>query len=148
FDLLYLHGHGVLHLTVEQRKDLLKDLIRDLEYCVYSDHFRGMGVALYEKALAEGIEGVVAKQARSAYHPGIRSPEWLKIKKENTREARICGYTDSTAAGRKFGSLILGDQTGKGLEYLGNCGTGFTGKESETLYDMLQPLRLEKSPFL
>ena len=40
----------------------------------------GAGKAFFAAALAQGLEGVVAKHQASAYRPGQRSATWRKIK--------------------------------------------------------------------
>lgn len=35
------------------------------------------------------IEGVVAKRKASTYQPGVRSPDWLKIKRAGWQEGRV-----------------------------------------------------------
>ena len=39
------------------------------------------GEWLYRQALALQLEGIVAKRLDSQYFPGIRTPDWLKIKR-------------------------------------------------------------------
>src|SRR5262249_26934321 len=41
---------------------------------------RGEGRALYQEALAQGWEGLIAKHAASLYKSGKRTPDWRKIK--------------------------------------------------------------------
>ena len=40
----------------------------------------GAGMALYEAAIAQGHEGVMAKHLASTYRPGRRSAAWRNIK--------------------------------------------------------------------
>lgn len=35
------------------------------------------------------IEGVMAKRRHSPYQPGVRSPDWVKIKRAGWREGRL-----------------------------------------------------------
>ena len=39
------------------------------------------GEWLYQQALALRLEGIVGKRLDSLYFPGVRSPDWLKIKR-------------------------------------------------------------------
>jgi bifunctional non-homologous end joining protein LigD len=45
---------------------------------------------VFKAMLAAGlkIEGVVAKRKASAYQPGVRSPDWMKIKRPGWQEGR------------------------------------------------------------
>ncbi|WP_081211984.1 DNA ligase D [Salegentibacter sediminis] len=145
FDMLYLNDHSMLELPLLERKSLLPEVLEDLETVVYCDHIQGMGSAFYKKAIDAGLEGVIAKKADSTYSPGYRSESWLKIKAVQTREAIICGYTDSD--GSVFGSLILGTFKNGELSYIGNCGTGFSNEEQKNLLKKFKKHEIKKSPF-
>ncbi len=151
FDMLYLNGHRMLELPLVQRKSLLPELLAEfqglsgpVQYC---DHVIGAGKELYTQAMDDKMEGVIAKKADSLYHPGYRSEQWLKIKAVAGEEVIICGYTDSAAGGRPFGSLILGMYQDDNLHYIGNCGSGFTDREQQKLLHTLRPLASAVSPF-
>ncbi|WP_372919482.1 DNA ligase D [Salegentibacter sp.] len=145
FDMLYLNGHSMLDLPLLERKSLLPEVLEDLEAVVYCDHIQGMGNAFYKKAIDSGLEGVIAKKADSTYSPGYRSESWLKIKAVQTREAIICGYTDSEGA--VFGSLILGTFRDGELSYIGNCGSGFSNEEQKELLEKFKKYEAKASPF-
>jgi bifunctional non-homologous end joining protein LigD len=91
---------------------------------------------------------VIAKKLGSRYEPGRRSRNWLKIKTHGRQEFIIAGYT--RGKGRRsgsLGSLVLAVNRGQGLEYVGNCGTGFTEREIGELVARLRPLIRKTSPF-
>lgn len=146
FDLLYLNGHNIMHLPLRERKSLIPDVIEDIPKVFYCEHIESMGKAFFEKAVASGMEGVIAKLGDSQYIPGSRTDKWLKIKSFESQEALICGFTDSESAG-PFGSLILGMNRGEEIVYIGNCGTGFTTQSRKELYDKFQDLIISESPF-
>src|SRR5204862_7080270 len=93
-------------------------------------------------------EGIVAKRADSRHAVGRRTREWLKLKTTGRQEFLIAGYTKGQGRrSRSFGSLVLAVRRGDELEWVGNCGTGFTEKEIDLLLAKLEPLRRETSPF-
>ncbi|TBW30301.1 DNA ligase D [Gramella sp. KN1008] len=145
FDMLYLNGHSMLELPLLERKSLIPEVLEETVLSVYCDHVEGMGTAFYEKAVEAGMEGVIAKKADSVYTPGYRSEKWLKIKAHESQEALICGYTDSESSA--FGSLILGIYDNGNLNYVGNCGTGFSASEKRALLKKMEKFKLGKSPF-
>lgn len=145
FDMLFLNGHSMLDLPLTERKSLIPEVLENTEIAVYCDHMEGMGIAFYNKAVESGMEGVIAKKADSTYTPGYRSDKWLKIKANQSQEALICGYTDSE--GSVFGSLILGVYREAKLQYVGNCGTGFSNEQQEQLLEKMKALETGKSPF-
>src|SRR3982074_1052812 len=51
------------------------------------------GKAAYREAKRLGWEGIIAKDERSPYQPGIRSPFWRKVKVRKESEVVIGGDT-------------------------------------------------------
>jgi bifunctional non-homologous end joining protein LigD len=148
FDVLEVDGEPLVDLPlVERRKRLERLLDRRNKTVRLSDGFDD-GTALYHAAQQQGLEGIVAKRLDSRYVPGRRTRDWLKLKTHGRQELVVAGYTKGT--GRRassFGSLVLGYYRGGELVYAGNVGTGFGGKEIETLLERLRPLRRETPSF-
>jgi len=147
FDMLYLNGHSMVDLPLLDRKSLIQEVVEGLHTARYCDHVEGMGAALFEKAIEEGMEGVMAKSGDSNYVPGARTEKWLKVKSVESEDALICGYTDSVGGGAAFGSLILGKRDGKGIRYIGNCGSGFGEADRTALLQRFAPYRTKENPF-
>ena len=147
FDILYLNGHETLELTLLERKSLIPEVLEGLEHVLYCDHIEDMGITFYNRAVDSGLEGVIAKKKESKYALGTRSPNWLKIKSVETEEAIICGYTESETGGALFGSLILGIYQDGILNYVGNCGSGFSNANQRELLKVFKNYKIEKSPF-
>ena len=93
------------------------------------------------------LEGMVAKHSQSAYRPGKRSRQWLKIKTQLTQEGVIAGFTAPKAGRKYFGSLVLGAYEGGDLIYLGHSGGGFGAANLKNIYERLQPLIQPECPF-
>jgi bifunctional non-homologous end joining protein LigD len=148
FDLLYLNGYDLMRVPLEQRKELLAQIVPGGAGLLrYSDHHVGGGVALFEVARDKGLEGIIGK-LRGGFYVQKRSREWLKIKITRRQECVICGYTDPRGAREHFGSIILGlyDKDGK-LVHVGQAGTGFTRSSQAALWEKLQKLTTEENPF-
>jgi bifunctional non-homologous end joining protein LigD len=106
------------------------------------------GRALIDAARDQGLEGIIAKRADSAYAPGRRTRDWLKIKLRHEDEFVVAGYTRGTGSrAATFGALVLAVYDKRELRYVGNVGTGFTDDEIERLLAALKPLRRPTSPF-
>ncbi len=79
FDLLYLDGRSLLGVPLDDRKRLLRRVVRNTQRVRYLAHIDSDGEDLYDAAEAHGVEGIIAKLRRSTYDPGKRSRAWLKI---------------------------------------------------------------------
>ncbi len=148
FDIMQLDGHDTTQLPLVERKELLKLLLSKYKFdnIYYSDHIEAKGIAFFEKAVKENLEGIIAKDANSPYRAGKRSGEWLKIKSIQSEEAIVIGYTEPKGTRNYFGSLLLGQYKGDTLEYIGNCGSGFNETALKELYAQFQKLEISKSP--
>lgn len=79
FDVLMIGDRDIRRLPLEQRKSILKDVLKGSERIRYLDHIGEEGERLYAMAVLIGLEGIVAKSLASKYHRGYDSG-WLKIK--------------------------------------------------------------------
>jgi bifunctional non-homologous end joining protein LigD len=148
FDLLYLDGYNLMGVELEQRKELLKQIVpAEKGFIRYSDHYPEHGEQLYAVAQDKGLEGIVAK-LRSSPYVQKRSRDWLKIKITRRQECVIAGYTDPRGSRENFGSIVLGlyDEQGK-FRHVGNAGSGFTEATHAALWKRLKELQTEKNPF-
>lgn len=148
FDLLHLEGHSCLDLPYHQRRQLLDKLALAGEHWQVPPSFSGDGTAVAEAAAEQRLEGVIAKRLDSPYRPGERSSAWVKVSHLLTTEVVIGGWRPGE--GRRsdtFGSLMLGLPGGKGLDYVGQVGTGFDEDALRVLAARLRRLERRTSPF-
>src|SRR2546423_4418948 len=82
FDLPYVDGFD-LRGAVERRKEALRKALAPSPRVHFVEHFDD-GIATYEAALKNGLEGVMAKRRDSRYEAGKRSANWVKVKKRPT----------------------------------------------------------------
>jgi bifunctional non-homologous end joining protein LigD len=147
FDLLAVDGRDLTDEPLLARKRRLKALLKKSSGAVrFSDHVLGRGKAFFREAVRQGLEGIVAKDARSTYEPGKRSRAWLKIKGERRQEAVIVGYTAPRGRRKHLGALVVALQESGGLRYAGHVGTGFSGATLARLRERLDPLVREEPP--
>jgi bifunctional non-homologous end joining protein LigD len=152
FDLLYLDGRSLLGLGYEDRRSELEALELAGASWQTPAYHRGEGAALLAASREQGLEGIIAKRLASAYRPGRRSRDWLKIKNVRSQEMVIGGWLPGK--GRRegeLGALAVGYHEGEGAErrlrYAGKVGTGFDAAALELLRNRLEPLRRDRSPF-
>ena len=148
FDVLEVEGKPLVDLPLAERRARLETLLDRRNTTVRLSEAFEDGKALFEAALKQRLEGVIAKRADSPYRQGKRTREWLKVKTHGRQEFVIAGYTKGQGrrSGR-VGSLVLGVWRGGELAYVGNCGTGFTDKDIDELLARLRPLEQKESPF-
>jgi bifunctional non-homologous end joining protein LigD len=89
FDVLAVDGRNVMALPLIGRKAMLQQLLAPLEGGLVIVGTLPAEAALFHQAV-EGakLEGFVAKRLASAYLPGVRTRDWLKIKREGWQEGR------------------------------------------------------------
>ncbi|MEV4760848.1 non-homologous end-joining DNA ligase [Micromonospora sp. NPDC049559] len=144
FDVLRLRGADLTRWTYRERRLTLDELElagpRWAVPPVFPD-----GRATYEAAGEHGLEGVVAKRLTSTYQPGVRSPDWVKVKLEVTADFVVGGWRPGA---RKIGGLLVGVPGPDGLlVYRGRVGGGIGAATERELLGLLEPLRAERSPF-
>jgi bifunctional non-homologous end joining protein LigD len=146
FDLLYVDGYDLRQVALEQRKQVLAQMIAPSELVRYSDHFP-QGLALFEVAKQKGLEGILAKK-RASHYKERRNREWLKIKVTQTVDCVVGGYTDPEGSRQYFGSIVLGlyDERGR-LIHVGQAGTGFNQAMLKEIWHVLKELETNRSPF-
>jgi bifunctional non-homologous end joining protein LigD len=73
FDLIELDDEDIRNAPIEQRKDLLADLLRRVErsHCgmTLNEHYEGDGATIYEHACRFGCEGIVSKPLALSLRP-------------------------------------------------------------------------------
>jgi bifunctional non-homologous end joining protein LigD len=146
FDLLHLDGSSLLDVPLEERKRLLRRVIRPHPMVRYAAHVVGEGDAFVRAAAERGLEGVVAKRRASRYEPGKRSGDWLKIKLRREQEMVVAGWLPGKGSAGELGSLIVAVNVDGRLRHAGQVGSGFSATMRRQLLDALKPLRREDSP--
>jgi hypothetical protein len=143
FDLLYLDGRSLVDVPLEQRKKLLELVLRPTSRVRYATHIDTEGVAFFEAAKAQQLEGIVAKQRRSRYEPGRRTPAWLKIKARPEQELVVGGWTPGEGNAKDLGAVVVGVYEDERLRFSGKVGSGFTGRTRAELRAALDALERE-----
>jgi bifunctional non-homologous end joining protein LigD len=146
FDLLHLDGTDLTATPLIDRKAALQRLLAGQDAIRYSDHFGEEGDVVLQHACRLSLEGIVSKLRDAPYRPG-RGRDWLKSKCSSRQEFVIAGYVPSTASRNAIGSLVMGVYQDGKLHHVGRVGTGYTARVAEDLYDQLERIRIDKSPF-
>lgn len=108
FDILYIDDKEIISLPLIERKEILNNTLIPCENLIISECISEKGNALFEFAVKNQLEGIVAKRKKSIYLPGVRSSDWLKIKYIQQENLVICGYiTEPNSDDIRY--LILGE---------------------------------------
>jgi bifunctional non-homologous end joining protein LigD len=146
FDLLYLDGYDLRRVSLEERKELLRQITDVSGHVRFSEHF-SQGKGLFDVAKQKGLEGILAKRRSSVYEER-RTGDWLKIKITQTVDCVIGGYTDPEGSRDYFGSVVLGLYDKKGdLIHVGQAGTGFDQAMLKEMWKVLKKRETKVSPF-
>ena len=149
FDIVFLNGRSQISESYFQRRKILTETAGDtlLAKQILTDERETVEKFLKE-AIAEGHEGLMAKQLESAYTPGTRGKRWLKIKPvleplDLVITAAEYGY------GRRHGWLsnyylaAREPETGQFTE-IGKTFKGLTDQEITDMTHQLKRLTLEE----
>jgi len=149
FDLLYLDDAWLTDAPWDARRSALEGLGLSGPHLAVPPAFRDTdGAAVLAAGRARQLEGVVAKRRGAPYRPGLRSPDWVKIKYSRTQEVVVAGWTDGRGAlGGSLGALLVGIPSPEGLAYAGKVGTGFDDAARRQILAALQPYEQAASPF-
>ena len=143
FDILWLDGRDVTRLPLDERRALLGKLpLRPPLRRVTSVD----DPEPWERACAEGWEGVIAKR-RTAPYEHRRSPHWLKMKCEASQELVVGGFTDPQGGRVGLGALLVGYYDGDDFVFAGKVGTGFDTRLLKELREQLDRLEMPTTPF-
>ena len=147
FDLLADGEEALLDRPYAERRERLDALAPTGHRWALTPWFPGGGADVLTASRENGLEGVVAKRLDSTYRPGVRAPEWIKVKNFRTQSVVVGGWRPGK--GRRaggVGSLLFGvhDDEGK-LVYAGHVGTGFSRQDLRDLEALFT--RRRTSPF-
>ena len=132
FDLIGAAGHDLRDRPLVERKALLQQLLPSVGPLRYGDHIPEQGEALLAQVVARGLEGVVAKKARSPYR-STRSRDWLKLKRDPEADFAVCGYTAPKGTRTGLGSLHLCVWHDERWRWAGKVGSGLDDKLLKSL---------------
>lgn len=146
FDILSSEGANIMHRSLEIRKDLLAQTTFENDHITIIDYLEEKGEAYFRAARKKGLEGIMAKRMGSTYQPGVRSKDWVKIKREVEFDLVVGGFTKGEGwRSPLFGALVVGAYKNSTLVYVGRIGSGFSTDEFAHILKDLHPIK--RSPF-
>ncbi|HEV2864105.1 MAG TPA: ATP-dependent DNA ligase [Pyrinomonadaceae bacterium] len=146
FELVYHDGEDLMRVPQAERRARLAKLFRPTDRVkmtetVVTDR-REVQEEFFRRAIAEGHEGLMAKDPEAPYTPGRRAENWLKIKPAfETLDVVVTGGI--WGSGRRKGllsSLIVSVRDRDRFRTVGKVGTGFSEETLRDLTARLEPL--------
>ncbi|HYE14276.1 MAG TPA: ATP-dependent DNA ligase [Pyrinomonadaceae bacterium] len=145
FEMVYHDGEDLMSLPQSERRARLAKLFRTTDRvkpteAVVTDSPVEQA-DFFRRAIAEGHEGLMAKDPDAPYTPGRRAENWMKIKPAfETLDVVVTGGI--WGSGRRRGllsSLIVSVRDRDGLKTVGKVGTGFSEETLKALTAQLEP---------
>jgi DNA ligase-1 len=145
FEMVYHDGEDLMRLPQSERRARLSKLFRPTERVQMTEAVVTDRPAeqqeFFRRALAEGHEGLVAKDPDAPYVPGRRGEAWLKLKPAfETLDVVVTGGI--WGSGRRRGllsSLIVAVRDREEFKTVGKVGTGFSEESLRELTAQLEP---------
>lgn len=162
FDLLYINGKNMISESYEKRRAAFGSLMKEgevlypAEETVFSD---GREIENYfDKCIAEGLEGILAKKLDGEYQAGARGWSWIKLKRsyqsklDDTIDCIVMGFNRGQGKRTAFGigAFLIGIYNEKSdkFETIAKVGTGLTDDEWKELGKRGLKLQSKEKPAL
>ena len=160
FDVMYLDGKSLISKTYEERRAVLKDVVKDNDLLVVDDYWETddpkMIRQMHERLLGEGLEGVIVKKLGSEYVPGRTGWRWVKMKEAEGSHAKLADTIDCVVMGyyrgrgkrARFGigAFLVGIRGKDGYLTVTKVGTGLTDELFRDLKMKLDRLVTREKP--
>lgn len=133
YDILYYDGKDLTDKPLKERKQILSKSVTEGNNLSISRWIEKNGIAFFELAKKENLEGIVAKKKDGLYYIGRRTIEWIKIKVMQDEDLFVLGFKPERN-GIKY--LILGYFNDKGeLKCRGKVSLGISKAEQKIITD-------------
>ncbi|AZO47761.1 MAG: ATP-dependent DNA ligase [Mesorhizobium sp.] len=132
FDLLHLNGHDLRDIALEDRREILAEMIPSGGRIQFSQALPGDAKSIFHLIEQAGLEGMVSKRKDSKYRSG-NSTAWLKAKCYTIDEYELLGV--EREAGKPAFALMAERGTGR---YVGSAFITLNREMRERLWQRVQ----------
>ncbi len=160
FDVLYINGENMIPIPYKERRKSFSVLMREgavlypAEEKIFSE---GKEIEnFFDKCIADGLEGILAKKLDGAYQAGARGWNWIKLKRsyqsklDDTIDCVVMGYYYGRGKRTSFGigAFLIGiyDDSQDKFLTIAKVGTGLTDEEWRELAKRGQKLKAKEKP--
>jgi DNA ligase 1 len=167
FELLYLNGENLISTEFRTRRKKLMSIIDHnndahnntviVSAEKLTDDAHEMEI-LFDTAISDGLEGIVAKKLDGVYQPGARGWNWIKFKRsysskiEDSVDCLVMGYDfgKGKRTGFGIGAFLVGvyDEKADQFVSVSKIGTGLTDDEWRHLKDIVEKYKTKTKPAL
>jgi bifunctional non-homologous end joining protein LigD len=144
FEILHLDGTDLTRLQLEARRLRLPSAVKG-SGVLLSAELPGSASDVANVVAASGLEGVIAKRRDSKYEAGQRTGAWVKLKLDRQQELVVGGFRPLV---KGVDALLVGYYKGRSLHFAGKVRAGMTPRIRAQLFDLLEPLHVERCPFV
>jgi DNA ligase-1 len=151
FDLIYLNGNLLIDVPYEKRWETLRSMVVDrlLATKIVTGDL-GEAQKLMQASIEAGHEGLMGKDLKSTYTPGVRGKKWFKVKPAETLDAVIVAA--DWGSGRRHGwlsnyHLAVRDETSGEFLVVGKTFKGLTDQEFIDITGRLQRLKVKETDY-
>ncbi len=145
YDILYFDGKDLTDKPLTERKEILSKAITEGHGLSISRYIERNGIAFFELAKQEQLEGIVAKKKDGLYHIGKRTRDWVKIKVMRDEDLLVCGYQPDENGEVK--DLILGYYDGSELKCRGKVYLGVSESDRKIIGEYAKKNKVKKPWF-
>lgn len=143
YDMIYIDGERITDKPLLERKKLMAENLSENNDLSISRFIEKEGIAFFELAKKQGLEGIVAKKKDGKYYIGKRTREWVKIKVLQDEDVLICGYQPDVKG--KVKDLVLGYYDGDALKPRGKVYLGVSKEERNIIKKFAESHTLSKA---
>lgn len=146
YDIIYFDGKDLTDKPLMERKAILSKAVTEGHNLSVSRWIEKNGIAFFELAKKEDLEGIVAKKKDGLYYIGKRTSDWIKIKVMQDEDLLVLGYQPDESG--KVKDLILGyyDESGV-LQCRGKVYLGVSKAEQKLIADFAKKNTVKKPWF-
>lgn len=145
YDIIYYDGKDLTDNPLMKRKDILSRAVKEGNNLSISRFIEKDGIAFFELAKQEQLEGIVAKKKDGLYHIGKRTHDWVKIKVMQDEDVFICGYQPDENGKPK--DLVLGYYDDGELKCRGKVYLGVSKEERRVITEYAKNNTVNKPLF-
>lgn len=146
YDILYFNGKDLTDLPLLKRKEILAENVKEGFNLSISRYVSTFGVAFFELAKKENLEGIVSKKKDGLYHIGKKTHDWIKVKVMQDEDLLVLGYQPDEGGNVK--DLVLGYYDGNGeLKCRGKVYLGVSKEERAIIAEFAKKNTVKKPWF-